>query len=202
MLAGRYGAERVLGGVVYIFAGITAPGVVTQTGGPRRVVFGEWGGGTSDRDRRLEGLFKAAGWNVAASDDIVREKWIKFAFITAQAGMTALTRLAIGEVRDSPPTWAMFRQIVEEVVAVGRTRGVPLSPDLVDAHVAFAETVEPTGTSSLYNDLKNGRRLEIEALHGTVVRYGREAGVPTPACAAVYAALLPHDLRVRARPSA
>jgi 2-dehydropantoate 2-reductase len=35
--------------------------------------------------------------------------------------------------------------------------------------------------------------LEIEALNGTVVRYGREAGVPTPLNLAIYAALKPHD---------
>lgn len=194
-LARRYGAARVLGGVVYIFAGIVAPGVVAQTGGIRRVVFGEWRGGMNDRVRRFEAVFKAAGWNVAASDDVVREKWVKFAFICAQAGMTALTRLPIGEIRACGPTWAMFRQIVEEVVAVGRARGISFPPDLVDTHVAFAERLEPSGTSSLYNDLVGGRRLEIEALHGAVVRFGRETGVPTPACAAVYAALLPHDRR-------
>ncbi len=189
------GAGRVLGGAVYIFAGIASPGVVAQTGGLRRVVFGEWRGEMTDRVRRLEALFREAGWNVEATADIVREKWVKFAFITAQAGMTALTRLPIGEVRACPPTWAMFRQIVEEVVAVGCARGVGLGPDVVERHVAYANTLDPEGRSSLANDLANGRRLEIDALHGTVVRYGQEADIPTPACAAVYAALLPHDVR-------
>jgi len=202
VLARHYGPERILGGVVYIFSGITAPGVVAQTGGPRRVVFGEWRGGMSDRVRRLESLLQGAGWNVTATGDVVREKWVKFAFITAQAGMTALTRLPIGEIRASLPTWAMFRQIMEEVVAVGRARGVALGPEVIENHMAFAEKLEPTGTSSLHNDLIAGRRLEIEALHGTVVRYGREAGVPTPACAAVYAALLPHHLRAGQKASA
>lgn len=193
VLARAFGAGRVLGGVVYIFAGIRSAGVITQTGGPRRVVFGEWSGGLSDRVRRLEGTFKEAGWVAASADDVVREKWVKFAFICALGGMTALTRLSIGEIRATPATWEMFRQIVEEVVAVGRARGVRLGPDVVEAHLAFAQRLEPGGRSSLYDDLARGKRLEIEALHGTVVRYGREAGVPTPASQAVYAALLPHD---------
>lgn len=193
-----FGAERILGGLVYILSTIQSPGVVAQTGGPRMVTFGEWNGGVSERVRRLEGVFKEAGWLVTVSDDIAREKWVKFAFICALGGMTALTRLPIGEIRASPPTWEMFRQIVEEVVAVGRARGVTLGSEVVEAHLALAMRLEPDGTSSLHYDLTHGKRLEIEALHGTVVRYGREAGVPTPACAAVYAALLPHDLRVRA----
>src|SRR3990172_3257172 len=158
-LARRYGADRVLGGLVYILATIQAPGIVQQSAGPR-----------------------------AATDDEVREKWVKFAFICAQAGMTALTRLPIGEIRAAPPTWEMFRQIVEEVVAVGRARGVRLGREVVGAHLNLALQLEADATSSLHYDLTHGKRLESEALHGTVVRYGRDVGGPTPACAAVDAA--------------
>ncbi len=196
-LAEMYGAERILGGAVYIFASIAEPGVIAQTGGPRRVIFGEWRGGGSDRVTRLLDLFTNAGWVAEASADIVRDKWVKFAFICAQAGMTALTRLPIGEIRATPAAWEMFRQIVEEAVAVGRARGVRLPPDLVETHLAFGQRLDPQSRSSLADDLAHGRRLEIEALHGTIVRYGRDAGIPTPASAAVYAALLPQDRRAR-----
>ncbi len=45
--------------------------------------------------------------------------------------------------------------------------------------------------SSMHHDLQKGNRLELPWLAGTVVRYGRELGVPTPVCQTVYAALLP-----------
>jgi 2-dehydropantoate 2-reductase len=192
ILAELYGPEHVLGGVVYILATIAEPGLVEQTGGPRTLMLGEWRGGTSERAAQWAQVMKDAGILAAASADIVHDKWVKFAYICAQAGMTALTRLPIGEIRAHPPTWAMFRQILEEVVAVGRARGVRLDATVVEQHLALAQRVEPHFTSSLYYDLTHGKRLEVEALHGTVVRYGEAAGVPTPACRAVYAALLPH----------
>jgi 2-dehydropantoate 2-reductase len=194
VLAEVCGAGRILGGAAYVFATIAAPGVIAQTGGPRRVVVGEWPGGASPRVWRLVQTLRDAGWVVEPTDDIVREKWIKYAFICAHAGMTALTRLPIGAIRDCPPAWAMFRQILEEVAAVGRARGVHLPDDLVERHLAFAQQLEPHGSSSLATDLAQGRRLEVEALHGTVVRQGQALGIPTPACAAVYAALLPHEM--------
>src|SRR3972149_8051762 len=100
------------------------------------------------RVRYLEGVLTEAGWRVTATDDAVREKWVKFAFICAQAGMTALTRLPIGEIRAAPPTWEMFRQIVEEVVAVGRARGVGLGPEGGDAHPNLARPPEAGGPAS------------------------------------------------------
>ena len=197
ILAGMFGAERILGGNVYLLATIQAPGVVEQSGGPRTLNFGEWRGGLSERTRRLEVAFRDAGINATASPDIVREKWVKFALICAQAGMTALTRLPIGDIRASPPTWAMYRRLLEEVVAVGQARGVTLDGRVVDDHLTLAERLEPTYTSSMHYDLTHGKRLEIEALHGTVARYAHEAGISAPACEAVYAALLPHDLKAR-----
>ncbi len=196
-LARMFGIERILGGNVYMLATIQAPGIIEQTAGPRILNFGEWRGGMSDRVRQLEAVLRGAGINATAVYDIVREKWVKFVLICAQAGMTGLTRLSIGEIRASPPTWGMYRQILEEVVAVGQARGVRLDDKVVEDHMAVAARLEPHYTSSLHYDLTHGKRLEIEALHGTVVRYGREAGVPTPACAAVYATLLPHDARAQ-----
>jgi 2-dehydropantoate 2-reductase len=197
VLSRRFGPDRVLGGNVYLLATIQSPGVIEQSGGPRLLIFGEWLGGLSDRVLGLEAAFRAAGINATASDDIVREKWVKYALICAQAGMTALTRLPIGEIRDCPPTWAMYRRLLEEIVAVGRARGVSLDQSVVEQHLALAAKLEPAYTSSMYYDLSHGKRLEIEALHGAAVRYGRKLGVPTPMCEAVYAALLPHDRRVQ-----
>lgn len=194
VLAEVCGAGRILGGAAYVFATIAAPGVIAQTGGPRRVVVGEWPRGASPRVERLAAACREAGWIVETSDDILCEKWIKYTFICAQAGMTALTRLPVGVVRACPPTWAMFRQLLEEATAVGRARGVRLPDDLVERHLALAARLEPHVASSLASDLAQGKRLEVEALHGTLVRYGQDAGIPTPAAAAVYAALLPHHL--------
>ena len=55
-----------------------------------------------------------------------------------------------------------------------------------------AEGLAPEALSSLYHDLVQGRRLELEALHGHAVRLGERFGVPTPTLSVVYAALRPY----------
>ena len=47
-------------------------------------------------------------------------------------------------------------------------------------------------TSSLHHDLSEGRRLELEALHGHAVRPGKRHGIPTPMLFAVHATLKPY----------
>jgi 2-dehydropantoate 2-reductase len=106
--------------------------------------------------------------------------------------VTALGRLTVGEILACPESAAFYRGVMEEVTAVGRAKGVPLSADVVDRALAFARGLEPHMRSSLAHDLSRGNRLEVETLAGSVVRYGVELHVPTPFNFAIYACLKPH----------
>ncbi len=194
-LADLLGREAVLAGVVHILSTISAPGVVAQTAGPRTIRLGELDGRATPRVARILATLTAAGIDGRPSPDILLDLWEKFLFIAAQGGVTALTRLPIGEILGCPETAALYRGVMEEVAAVGRARGVALPPDAVDRTLAFARSLHPGMRSSLAHDLEHGRRLEIEALPGTVARYGRLAGVPTPLNEAIYAALKPYHLK-------
>ncbi len=194
-LAEVFGAERVLAGVVHILATVSAPGVIAQTAGPRTITFGELDGSVTERVRRIHDVLTHAGIDARMSKQILVDLWEKFLFISAQGGVTALTRLGVGDILGCPETAELYRGVMEEVAAVARARGVPLPADAVERALAFARSLNPAMQSSLAHDLAHGRRLEIEALAGAVARYGRQAGVPTPLSFAIYAALKPHHLR-------
>jgi 2-dehydropantoate 2-reductase len=190
-LAAALGAEHVVGGAAFIFSTISEPGVVTHTGGPARFVVGERDNRRSERVDALVAACVDAGMDAAVAPDINVVLWSKFAFICATAGMTASVRLPLGDIRESPPAWAMFRQIVGEVVELGRREGVPLGDEVVDQQVSFAAGLAPDSYSSLHHDLTTGRRMELDALHGSVVRRADRLGLPVPANRAVLAVLAP-----------
>ena len=185
------GPGHAVGGVAYVFATIESPGVIAHRLAGR-LVLGELDGRPSPRLERLRAAFAAAGVPVEVVGDIRRALWEKYLMISAQAGTTALSRVPIGVIRAVPETWQMYRAIVEELAAVARAAGVPLGVDVVDSIVTAAAGLAPEALSSLYHDLVQGRRLELEALHGHAVRLGRRLGVPTPTVLTVYAALKPH----------
>jgi hypothetical protein len=145
----------------------------------------------SERAERLRDAFAHAEIPVELSKTIRRALWEKYLLICAVGGTTAVTRETIGIIRDTPATWRLFRMIVEEVAALARASGVDLASDAVDQIMKFAETIPPGNRASLAHDLLQGRRLELEALHGHAARLGERLGVPTPAIFAVYA-LAPH----------
>ena len=65
--------------------------------------------------------------------------------------------------------------------------------DLCVRSVKHGHHLPPTHRTSMFEDLLEGKRLEIEALNGTLVRMGRAQGVDTPLHFAVYAALKPYE---------
>ena len=185
------GAEHVVGGVAWIFAGIAAPGVVRHTGGPARIEIGELDGRRSGRLEAFLAACRQAAITAEIADDIRVALWTKYAFICAQAGLTAATRQPIGVIRDAPATWARFRAVIDEALGVGRAEGVPLAEDLVDRQMAAAAGLDPGLFSSLHDDLVGGRPMELDALLGELVRRAERAGVVVPTTTVLYAILLP-----------
>ncbi|HEX7127594.1 MAG TPA: 2-dehydropantoate 2-reductase [Thermodesulfobacteriota bacterium] len=193
MLGAVVGRERLVGGVCYIATVIERPGVIRHTGQMARFVMGEFGGGRTKRIEAIEAAFRRAdGLDFEVSADIEAAIWQKFVFLTALAALTAMTRMPIGPIREDPDARAFFLDLMREVVAVGRARGVRLDPAFADERLAFADTLPAEMKASMAHDLERGNPLEVHWLSGAVVRLGAEAGVPTPANRAAYVALKLH----------
>jgi 2-dehydropantoate 2-reductase len=192
-IAARIGSEHVLGGAAFIFAYIAAPGLIEQTGGPRRIVFGELDGARSERAESLLAACRTADIDAAIADDIRVVLWDKYALICAVAGVTAASRLPMDRLLAVRESRDFFRRIVGEVALVARAEGVALADAIVDEKTAFAETLEPGSFSSLHHDLVTGRRLELDALHGELIRRAARHGLHVPASEAVYALLKPWE---------
>jgi 2-dehydropantoate 2-reductase len=193
-IAAVVGAEHVLGGAAYILASIQSPGVIRS--GTARIVIGELTPGPpTARVERIVALAAAGGVGAVAAEDIRLAKWEKYVLLVAFSAVSAATQLPLGDIRRSAAAVEMLRAIATEAWTVGRALGVPLRDGLVDERVALVlQQADDEGTS-LRHDLLHGRRMEVEALQGTLIRLGREAGVPTPWTGAAYAVLEPWAIR-------
>lgn len=195
-IATEIGRKHVVGGIAYIFSTIGEPGTIEHTGGPARIIFGELDGSRTDRiEQFLEHCEQADGMEGVLSENIGRELWNKYAFICAQSGVTAAIRLPIGEIRETEESWGLFTDILYEVADVAAAEGVTVSDETIDEWIEFARDIDPGVYSSLHYDMTHGNQMELEALHGTVVRKADEYDVDVPVTRAVYGILRPWDVR-------
>ena len=121
----------------------------------------------------------------------------KFAYISGSAAVNAaISNSVYEEIRTVPETRAMIQGAIEEALAVGRARGAPIMEDSLDWAMNALDNFPAQGRASLAKDFTDGRQVELEGIAGTLVRMGREAGVPTPINDALYAILKPWANRI------
>jgi 2-dehydropantoate 2-reductase len=188
------GGHAVMGGVAQISASIAAPGVIQQVGTFMRVIFGELDGKRSRRGEDLLALCLKAGFDATLSDQILTELWMKFILLATNAGITAATRQPIGKLRDDPDLRRIMIAAFQEVIDVGRARGIALPADALAKILDFVDHAPPAMKASMALDLERGNRLELPWLGGKVVSLGRELGVATPTHAMMYAMLKPYAM--------
>ena len=194
-VARAIGEEPVLGGATYIATGVSEPGVIEQTGTHRKIVFGEVFGSAarvSDRVAALGRLLESADIEVETVADARLRLWEKLIYLCPFAAFTGAARSPIGGLWSDPATQECFMAAVAEVEAVARAEGVAVSKAVTSEIRAYMDSLPAATRSSLLIDLSQGKRIEVDALQGTVVRRGLAAGVPTPIIAALYAVLKPH----------
>ncbi len=194
-VAAAVGERATIGGATYIATAIEAPGFIRQTGTHRRIVLGECfgaAGAVSERVRAIETAMQAADIHAEAVPDARNAIWEKFTYLAPFAAFTGAARLPIGPLWADEYCRAMFLEAVSEVGRVAVAHGITLPADHLERTVAYANRLPPATRSSLLIDLSQGKRIEVEALQGSVVRRGRKVGVPTPVMAALYAVLKPH----------
>ena len=183
------GKEQTVCGTAYIAAVLGGPGVMRHTSKFATMRVGRMDGKPDLKLAAFVEAAKAAGLDIQPQDDMNRERWQKFVFLSSMAGANCMTRQPIGKVMADPDTRAFYRKLMEECLAVGQKSGAKVPSAWVDDRMTFSDSAPPGMKASMFHDLEAGNRLELDWLTGKVVSLGRELGVPTPASDAVYAAV-------------
>ncbi|MBI2759250.1 MAG: 2-dehydropantoate 2-reductase [Chloroflexi bacterium] len=196
-----FGRAHVLGGLTHISSFIAGPGHIQHVGIQPHIAIGELDHVHSARVENLLQVFaRIPEIKADVPDDIHLAMWEKFAFIAATSGVGAVTRQPIGIYRSMPETRAMLAAVIEEVVKIGRARGIAFDENAASNLVTKEIDLKPAGViASMQRAIMDGKPSELEAQTGTVIRMGRELGIPTPANDFIYAALLPMELKVRGK---
>jgi 2-dehydropantoate 2-reductase len=193
-LASAIGEPFVMGGTTYIATALAAPGVIEQTGTHRRIVMGEVFGALpriTERVARLQQAMAAADIQAEAVGDGRIPIWEKFIFLVSLAGFTGASRLPIGGIWGDPYCRALFLEGCREVERLARAEGVEVADDMTTRIATYVDGIPGTMRSSLLIDLSQGKRTEVEALQGAVVRRAQRANVPVPVMSTLYAVLKP-----------
>lgn len=120
-------------------------------------------------------------------DDIRRKRWEKVVWNSAWNPLTTLTLVDTKTWLDSSDqAYAMTIRLMHEMIDIAQRCGVPLTYGLADELMAKVKTMGRIG-SSMQQDAKAGRPLEVDVILGHPVQKAKEFGIDTPVLDTVFA---------------
>jgi 2-dehydropantoate 2-reductase len=159
---------------------------------------GPYAGTTSfERVEEVRSLLEGAGLRARAFPDLRPAQWSKLIFnatVNAVAAVTDLPHVSQFAALDGPTDLGhLVRDLVDEGKAVARAAGVELHEDPWEMNVLAVrrgETLAAEGhyahVPSMLEDIRAGRRTEIDYITGALVREAARVGVPVPLHTAMY----------------
>jgi len=175
-----------------VVAGATSHGVTFLRPGEIRhagigdTAIGAYAGTDAAEVVRIQALFDEAGVRTRVSADIRRDLWLKVLVNAGINPLAALTRLRNGYLVSTPPLATALASVIAEGAAVARGEGYDISDhEATDLAVKIARRTRENKASML-QDIEHGRRTEIEAITGAILRAAARRGVPAPLNALAY----------------
>ncbi len=126
-------------------------------------------------------IFSTSGIKTELRADIGRTIWKKL-FVNAVINpLTALHGIRNGEIADRPDLQTAIRRITAETAAAAETAGFHFDIDETVRNILAVAANTAEGKSSMLQDIRNGRRTEIDEINGFIVRTCASAGLTAPA---------------------
>lgn len=123
-------------------------------------------------------LFEGTGLHYRATEDIMVEIWTKFRLNVPNNQIQAIVGCGVGAYQDSEHVEYLRVKVRDELDAVALAKGIDFSK--ADSSSNFGSKVQKRARYSTLQDLDAKRHTEVDMFSGTVVRMGKELGIPTP----------------------
>lgn len=164
-------------------------GEVEITAHAEPIAFGNLFDAPQDDLAALAARVAEGGIPAEVARDMRATLWAKMLYNCALNPLGALAGRRYGELTETPRTRALVEAVVREIFDVLAPAGIALPwPDATAYLAHFHDALLPPTArheSSMLQDLRAGRRTEIEALCGAVERLGAAHGVATPVVSAL-----------------
>lgn len=124
--------------------------------------------------------FTSCGLSCDVSDKIQKMIWHKMFTNVSASVLTGVFQMPLGFLLDSPDAWALTETLLREAVRVANGDGLGFDEEEVVQEVRSHLEHSRGGYTSIYADLRDGRKTEVDTISGSVVRASRRNGVPAP----------------------
>ena len=178
-LAAHASPDRILIGSSSLPSDLVGPGKVRSHGEGGSKLYPAFGADPAFAEQVCELLTKG-GLPAALEPDIHGAIWSKAIFNATMNPLCALTRRTPGFLGAHEESRALIHALVEEGVAVANASGVAIPAKPIHELTQVSVTDHANHEASMLQDVKAGRRTEVDAINGAIVEAARAVGIAAP----------------------
>jgi 2-dehydropantoate 2-reductase len=193
VLDGKFGRERVLGGLCAIAVTLNEAREVVQLAPMQSLAFGERDGKLSDRVRAIDAVFRSGNFGAAASDHVLHDMWEKWVFLASLAASTSLMRTSLGNILAAPGGKDFVLGIFDECKAIATAEGYPPRAPFVERALGTLTAEGSPLNASMFRDIKAGLPVEADHVVGDLIARADAAKVPVPRLRVAYTHLKAYE---------
>lgn len=173
---------RVIDGCIYIVGFVNAPGEVTQMGTVFKLVFGARAGDGVQLPEleQVRDVLDGAGIRAVLSDDINRDTFAKWGFISAMACTGAYFDVPMGALQQPGEPRDVFVGLTRESSALAAKLGIVFDYDPVVQNLRIIDALAPESTASMQKDMARGHESEIQGQLFDVLLACEAQGIDAP----------------------
>ncbi len=122
----------------------------------------------------------ACGFVCHTEENVQKQVWKKMFTNTAASSLTGLFQVPLGFIHADPNANFLMRQLCTEAVTVANSLGLGFNLDEVTRDVDAVCINAPHGYTSIYADIRDGHRSEVDTISGSVVEAAHDQGISVP----------------------
>ena len=125
-------------------------------------------------------MFAGCGFPCEVCSQVQGMIWDKLMINASSSVLSGILQVAQGYVEQDSHAWTLAEKLIRELCAAATADGYPFDAEEQIARIRLHLQKAPDGFTSIYADLKAGRRTEVDVINGAVVEAGHRHNIPVP----------------------
>lgn len=152
-----------------------------------KIVFGERENLThTPRVKAVMDFFHRYGINYTVDENMIKSMWWKFMLNVAVNQVSAVLNAPYGVFAGDENARRLLVLAAKEVVFLSEKNGVNLKDEDIDTMINIICGLDSDSMTSMLQDVRAGRKTEVEIFSGEVLSLGKKLGVKTPVNEVLY----------------
>ncbi|WP_422484995.1 ketopantoate reductase family protein [Gudongella sp. DL1XJH-153] len=136
-----------------------------------------------EKKERLETvleMFDRTGFPYKLEEDVMRRLWSKFMLNVGVNQVLMIYEGNYDTIQKPGPARDLMIDAMKEVITLAEKENIKITEADIDYYVSLIDSLNPEGMPSMRYDGIHKIKSEVEIFAGTVLKYGKKHGVPTP----------------------